>query len=194
MEAGEGGGKGGGKKGESRGNADARKGYGRGRGGGGGGRRGRPIVGTSGGGGVGLTPGEEGRGRWRHAGLAVVYTPTGGAWPVLESRPVLGGLIQWLSISTPTAGTLARGPGSPELSKSYMDMASNLFTFTFTHLHGCMLGTSSKATGRHRQSGKDCPAVQPRLRQHRGYDLQEDVRHISHPSIHLCAGLPHSLL
>ena len=27
---------------------------------------------------------------------------------------------------------LACGPGSPELSKSYMDMASKLFTFTFT--------------------------------------------------------------
>ena len=28
------------------------------------------------------------------------------------------------------------GPGYPELSKSYMDMASKLFTFTFTlHLH-----------------------------------------------------------
>ena len=26
---------------------------------------------------------------------------------------------------------LACGPGSPELSKSYMDMASKLFTFTF---------------------------------------------------------------
>ena len=26
---------------------------------------------------------------------------------------------------------LARGPGSPELSKSYMDMASKLFAFTF---------------------------------------------------------------
>ena len=27
---------------------------------------------------------------------------------------------------------LACDPGSPELSKSYMDMASKLFTFTFT--------------------------------------------------------------
>ena len=27
---------------------------------------------------------------------------------------------------------LACGPGHPELSKSYMDMASKLFTFTFT--------------------------------------------------------------
>ena len=27
---------------------------------------------------------------------------------------------------------LACGPGYPELSKSYMDMASKLFTFTFT--------------------------------------------------------------
>ena len=27
---------------------------------------------------------------------------------------------------------MACGPGSPELSKSYMDMASKLFTFTFT--------------------------------------------------------------
>ena len=28
---------------------------------------------------------------------------------------------------------LACGPGSPELSKSYMDMGSKLFTFTFTY-------------------------------------------------------------
>ena len=28
---------------------------------------------------------------------------------------------------------LACGPGHPELSKSYMDMASKLLTFTFTH-------------------------------------------------------------
>ena len=27
---------------------------------------------------------------------------------------------------------MACGPGHPELSKSYMDMASTLFTFTFT--------------------------------------------------------------
>ena len=27
---------------------------------------------------------------------------------------------------------LACGPGYPDLSKSYMDMASKLFTFTFT--------------------------------------------------------------
>ena len=27
---------------------------------------------------------------------------------------------------------MACGPGHPELSKSYMDMASKLFTFTFT--------------------------------------------------------------
>ena len=36
---------------------------------------------------------------------------------------------------------LACGPGSPELSKSYMDMARQLFTFTFTWtlrmLHYC---------------------------------------------------------
>ena len=30
-----------------------------------------------------------------------------------------------------SVGPLACGPGSPELSKSYMDMASKLFTFTF---------------------------------------------------------------
>ena len=29
---------------------------------------------------------------------------------------------------------MACGPGSPELSKSYMDMASKLFAFTFTYL------------------------------------------------------------
>ena len=29
---------------------------------------------------------------------------------------------------------MACGPGSPELSKSYMDMASKLFTFTFTYV------------------------------------------------------------
>ena len=39
---------------------------------------------------------------------------------------------------------LACGPGFPELSKSYMDMASKLFTFTFTftcppRMH-CMTG------------------------------------------------------
>ena len=41
---------------------------------------------------------------------------------------------------------MACGPGHPELSKSYMDMASKLFTFTFTftftyihtHIHACM--------------------------------------------------------
>ena len=37
----------------------------------------------------------------------------------------LRGVSRWF---TP----LACGPGSPELSKSYMDMASKLFTFTFT--------------------------------------------------------------
>ena len=31
-----------------------------------------------------------------------------------------------------TVAPLACGPGYPELSKSYMDMASKLFTFTFT--------------------------------------------------------------
>ena len=35
----------------------------------------------------------------------------------------LGGVSRWF---TP----LACGPGSPEWSKSYMDMASKLFTFT----------------------------------------------------------------
>ena len=37
---------------------------------------------------------------------------------------------------------LACGPGSPELSKSYMDMASKLFTFTFTAgpTEGCGCG------------------------------------------------------
>ena len=37
----------------------------------------------------------------------------------------LRGVSRWF---TP----VACGPGSPELSKSYMDMASKLFTFTFT--------------------------------------------------------------
>ena len=37
----------------------------------------------------------------------------------------LRGVSRWF---TP----LACGPGYPELSKSYMDMASKLFTFTFT--------------------------------------------------------------
>ena len=41
----------------------------------------------------------------------------------------LGGVSRWF---TP----LACGPGSPELSKSYMDMASKLFTFTFTLARG----------------------------------------------------------
>ena len=40
----------------------------------------------------------------------------------------LRGVSRWF---TP----LACGPGSPELSKSYMDMASKLFTFTFTPPH-----------------------------------------------------------
>ena len=40
----------------------------------------------------------------------------------------LRGVSRWF---TP----LACGPGSPELSKSYMDMASKLFTFTFTYIH-----------------------------------------------------------
>ena len=39
----------------------------------------------------------------------------------------LRGVSRWF---TP----LACGPGSPELSKSYMDMASKLFTFTFTFI------------------------------------------------------------
>ena len=30
--------------------------------------------------------------------------------------------------------SVACGPGSPELSKSYMDMANKLFTFTFTYM------------------------------------------------------------
>ena len=34
---------------------------------------------------------------------------------------------------------MACGPGSPELSKSYMDMASKLFTFTL-HLHSLSAG------------------------------------------------------
>ena len=42
-----------------------------------------------------------------------------------ELRAVVRGVSRWF---TP----LACGPGSPELSKSYMDMASKLFTFTFT--------------------------------------------------------------
>ena len=37
--------------------------------------------------------------------------------------------------------TLACGPGSPELSKSYMDMASKLFIFTFTFT--CCMGAST---------------------------------------------------
>ena len=37
----------------------------------------------------------------------------------------LRGVSRWFS-------PLACGPGYPELSKSYMDMASKLFTFTFT--------------------------------------------------------------
>ena len=40
-----------------------------------------------------------------------------------------GGVSRWF---TP----LACGPGHPELSKSYMDMASKLFTFTFTFTGG----------------------------------------------------------
>ena len=40
----------------------------------------------------------------------------------------LRGVSRWF---TP----LACGPGHPELSKSYMDMASKLFTFTFTCVH-----------------------------------------------------------
>ena len=31
---------------------------------------------------------------------------------------------------------MACGPGSPELSKSYLDMASKLFTFTFAYAGG----------------------------------------------------------
>ena len=34
-----------------------------------------------------------------------------------------------------------------------------------------MLCTPSKAISRHRQSGKECPAIHPRLQWHRGYDL-----------------------
>ena len=41
---------------------------------------------------------------------------------------VVGGHQRMALRETP----LACGPGSPELSKSYMDMASKLFTFTFT--------------------------------------------------------------
>ena len=45
-------------------------------------------------------------------------------------------MYDYIAVSTrtltpPTTGT-ACGPGHPELSKSYMDMASKLFTFTFT--------------------------------------------------------------
>ena len=63
-----------------------------------------------------------------------------------------------------------------------------------THLHGWMFGTSSKAVSRHRQSGKDCPAVQPRLQRHRGYDLPGNPtprqRHrCSASSIHACVVL-----
>ena len=43
--------------------------------------------------------------------------------------------------------TMACGPGSPELSKSYMDMASKLFTFTFTFTSMC----SAMLTRRHDQ-------------------------------------------
>lgn len=32
-----------------------------------------------------------------------------------------------------------------------------------THMHDCMLATSSKGIVRHTQSAEDCPAVQPSL-------------------------------
>ena len=38
---------------------------------------------------------------------------------------------------------LACGAGCPELSKSYMDMASKLFTFTFTYTESCGLGCAA---------------------------------------------------
>ena len=42
---------------------------------------------------------------------------------------------------------------------------------TRTYLQLFMVDTSSKAISRRRQSGKDCPAVHPRLKWHRCYDL-----------------------
>ena len=44
----------------------------------------------------------------------------------------LRGVSRWF---TP----LACGPGSPQSSKSYMDMASKLFTFTFTCSGSCVV-------------------------------------------------------
>ena len=41
-------------------------------------------------------------------------------------------MCSWLRGVSMWFTPLACGPGSPELSKSYMDMASKLLTFTFT--------------------------------------------------------------
>ena len=46
---------------------------------------------------------------------------------------------------------LACGPGSPELSKSYMDMASKLFTFTLT-LEDTSVSKSWLKVASHRQA------------------------------------------
>ena len=50
--------------------------------------------------------------------------------PATGVNPLLQNSVQdFLGTSM---GCTSCGPGSPELSKSYMDMASKLFTFTFT--------------------------------------------------------------
>ena len=49
---------------------------------------------------------------------------------------------------------MACGPGSPELSESYMDMASKLFTFTFTlhDVRSVLFFTGVRSIGMHRYS------------------------------------------
>ena len=78
----------------------------------------------------------------------------GGGW---RGRPIVG-TSSWGPRLTPGK---EGGPGAGDMQASRPTSG--------TQFHGCMLGTSSKAISRHRQSGKDHPVVQPRLQRHRGY-------------------------
>ena len=66
---------------------------------------------------------------------------------------------------------LGWGGGGGGRGRGTGGMHSYLRTQPRAHLHGCMLGTSSKVICRHRPSGKDCFAIYPRLQWHQGYDL-----------------------
>ena len=88
------------------------------------------------------------------------------------------------------AGAAAPGVVDPSRGQQRGRGAGLAFACTLTcKSHGCMLCTPSKAISRHRQSGKDCPAIHPRLQWHRGYDLPSNPpaqggRQVPHRVLH----------